>query len=745
MATEEVGIRLSLKERRQVAKGLSDTEGELEDVAGAARDVDTTGRQAASSLEKASSSRIARGFAGIGRGARGLFGFLGRGAVAATRGAVVGITALGVAAGITGLKAIGLAGDARETASAFDTVFGPAARGVQKDLDGLTNRFGLYNPELQDAARQFGVFAKAAKLPRKDLASFSTDLTKAGLDLSSFYNVNPGEAFQALQSGLSGEAEPLRRFGIFLSDATMKAEAASMGLTGELTEQQKVMIRQRIIMKSLGDAQGDLARTSGGFANQQRAAAGQAKTFLSLLGGPLTTAATGAFRGLNAILGRATKLLRRELPGLEKDAEGASKLMERWGRRIARGLPDALDRVRGGVRGLRGDWKRFKGSASGDELGTLKTNVAALAPALSAAKDELPGITDAMSVANVVTGFLADHVDTLAGWMPVLATGFVAYKVAQLAANVAAAASVPLKVLDIIATRQLTTEMGRLVIAQGGTVGTSVAASAAIGTQAGATTGATVAQRGLNAALRANPIGAVITAAMLLVGGFVLLYQNSDTFRGIIDGLWNNVLKPFGKWIGGVLLTYLKTLAKMWLTMGRFGVMAFRLLLTAAFNTFDGILGAAEAGLGWIPGIGDKIKGARAAFNEFGDSTIAKLKRVEDKLRDTQTAIDGVARNRSATINITTAYTTLGSPTRGRGDDFMGGGATTTPRGRVTPRTTSFQDLPGPGVEMPPLERGGVGGGGGGGSQTTVIPVNVDGKEMTRITLKHVGDAVALQ
>lgn len=52
------------------------------------------------------------------------------------------------------------------------------------------------------------------------------------------------------------------------------------------------------------------------------------------------------------------------------------------------------------------------------------------------------------------------------------------------------------------------------------------------------TESATVAQWAMNTALTANPIGAVIAAIALLVGGLVTLYKNSETVRNIVNGLW---------------------------------------------------------------------------------------------------------------------------------------------------------------------------------------------------------------
>ena len=50
-----------------------------------------------------------------------------------------------------------------------------------------------------------------------------------------------------------------------------------------------------------------------------------------------------------------------------------------------------------------------------------------------------------------------------------------------------------------------------------------------------ATKSAAVGQRLLNAAMRANPIGLLITAITIAVGLFVLAYKRSSTFRGIVQ------------------------------------------------------------------------------------------------------------------------------------------------------------------------------------------------------------------
>src|SRR3546814_20116561 len=83
-------------------------------------------------------------------------------------------------------------------------------------------------------------------------------------DLVSFYNVDTETAIQKLRSGLSGESEPLRDFGVFLTEANVKAKALEMGLTGvgdELTEQAKILARYQLVLEATKNAQGDVARS----------------------------------------------------------------------------------------------------------------------------------------------------------------------------------------------------------------------------------------------------------------------------------------------------------------------------------------------------------------------------------------------------------------------------------------------------------------------------------------------------
>lgn len=73
----------------------------------------------------------------------------------------------------------------------------------------------------------------------------------------------------------------------------------------------------------------------------------------------------------------------------------------------------------------------------------------------------------------------------------------------------------------------------------GGIIKTVLTMTGVLGGQAAATGTATVAQTGLNAAMAANPIGAVILAIEALMAVGVLLYKNWDTIKAGAQSLWN--------------------------------------------------------------------------------------------------------------------------------------------------------------------------------------------------------------
>lgn len=161
----------------------------------------------------------------------------------------------------------------------------------QEDLNLFTVALGQYAAEAQNYAEKvsdvmgidpaqwlrnqgvfntlltgFGDTAERAQL-------MSQNLTQLGYDISSFFNISIEDAMQKLQSGISGELEPLRRLGYDLSQARLEQTTLNLGIkesVANMTQAEKAELRYYAIMTQVTTAQGDMARTLEAPANQLR-------------------------------------------------------------------------------------------------------------------------------------------------------------------------------------------------------------------------------------------------------------------------------------------------------------------------------------------------------------------------------------------------------------------------------------------------------------------------------------------
>lgn len=198
------------------------------------------------------------------------------------------------------------ASDLGEVQSKVNQIFGESARQLDAWSQGSAKAFGQSRTQALNAASTFGVFGKSAGLTGTELINFSTDLTELAADMASFNNTTIDEAILALGSGLRGENEPLRRFGILLDDATLRMEALKLGLISNtkeaLTPQQKVLAATSAIYAQTSDQQGDFARTADGAANQTRILVAQFEDMKTEIGQALLPV-------LSALLGFTTDLI----------------------------------------------------------------------------------------------------------------------------------------------------------------------------------------------------------------------------------------------------------------------------------------------------------------------------------------------------------------------------------------------------------------------------------------------------
>jgi hypothetical protein len=202
--------------------------------------------------------------------------------------AAVAFAAAGAVAVKFGIDAVKSASDLAETVAKTGEIFGDSASDIEAFAETSAKALGQTKQQALDAATTFAVFGKSAGLAGSDLVKFSTDFTGLASDLASFNNTSPEEAINAIGSALRGEAEPLRRYGVLLNDATLRQAALELGIVNTtknaLTPQQKVLAAQAVIYQQTSDAQGDFARTSDGLANQQRILSAQLENVKTTIG-----------------------------------------------------------------------------------------------------------------------------------------------------------------------------------------------------------------------------------------------------------------------------------------------------------------------------------------------------------------------------------------------------------------------------------------------------------------------------
>lgn len=186
--------------------------------------------------------------------------------------AIAGTAAAGAVAAAS-FKLVQQASNLEESQSKVNTVFKNSAFIVDNFAKTSAASFGITKQAALEAAGTFGNLIQAFGIGEGQAANMSVTLVSLAADLASFNNTPIEEAIMALRSGLSGEAEPLKRFGVAINDVRLKQEALNMGLydgKGALDITAKTQAAYALILKDTNLAQGDFSRTSEGFANQMR-------------------------------------------------------------------------------------------------------------------------------------------------------------------------------------------------------------------------------------------------------------------------------------------------------------------------------------------------------------------------------------------------------------------------------------------------------------------------------------------
>lgn len=189
-----------------------------------------------------------------------------------------------------GRGVIDQASDLAEATNVTGLAFGQARDEVDKLAKSSSTMFGLAESEFRQLGAQVGNIFVGAGVAERDAAKLTNSLIGRATDMGSAWNASSQEVTEAINSGLIGSFEPLRKYGVIIDKAAVKQKALEMGLAdanGEVDQQAEKLATAALIMEQTENVAGDFANTSDGVANSQKIIGAQWKDMQAQLGAGL--------------------------------------------------------------------------------------------------------------------------------------------------------------------------------------------------------------------------------------------------------------------------------------------------------------------------------------------------------------------------------------------------------------------------------------------------------------------------
>lgn len=203
-------------------------------------------------------------------------------------------------------ESIALSSDLVETQHVVDTVFGDMAYKVEDFVKTANTEFGLSELTVKKAASRFQSLGAALGMPTGQISDMSIELTKLTGNMSSFFNKDQQTVMEDLQAIYTGMARPLRKYGIDLTQASLKEYALSKGLDSNIsamTQAEKTMLRYQYVMEKLGYVTDDFKKTSDTWANSTRILRQNFQQLGVTFGTIITNFLKPFVRSMNAVMG----------------------------------------------------------------------------------------------------------------------------------------------------------------------------------------------------------------------------------------------------------------------------------------------------------------------------------------------------------------------------------------------------------------------------------------------------------
>ena len=223
-------------------------------------------------------------------------------------------------------NAIDISSDLTEVENVVRTTFGNMEYKVNDFVQNSIQQFGMSELSVKQYASTFQAMGTAMDVGGKQIenanrflngatdgyiglsdsmSDVSLNLTKLTADMASFYDKDQAAVAKDLQSVFTGMVVPLRKYGLDLTQATLKEWAMKNGMDADIksmTQAEKAMLRYQYVLANTTAAQGDFARTADTWANQVRILKQNFQQLGGIIGGALINAFKPFLRTLNSVM-----------------------------------------------------------------------------------------------------------------------------------------------------------------------------------------------------------------------------------------------------------------------------------------------------------------------------------------------------------------------------------------------------------------------------------------------------------
>lgn len=227
-------------------------------------------------------------------------------------------------------SAVDLASQLTEVQNVVDTTFGDMASKVDDFTKTSIQDFGMSELTVKQISSRFQALGTSVGITSQQVANgtavtnkalmsqantlykttdsmadMSLNLTKLAADMASFYDVDQADVAKSLQSVFTGTIAPLRRYGLDLTQATLKEWAMKNGLDANIksmTQAEKVLLRYNYVMANTQAAQGDFAKTANTWANSIRVLKQEFQAWGSIIGSVIINALKPFVQALNKVM-----------------------------------------------------------------------------------------------------------------------------------------------------------------------------------------------------------------------------------------------------------------------------------------------------------------------------------------------------------------------------------------------------------------------------------------------------------